>query len=135
MNAKELINGIIDLDNENKALKTKLNISNSLTLTVIDEIQKDIFLKGLEATINSYCDPFDYPEEIFNSFTGEYIPFEVWVQGVSIDKFDRRLFPDKVQENLSNKQIIELYEPYLRRKYNEFTQTKQYKLTNESSKC
>lgn len=134
MNAKQLINGIIDLDNENKALKSLLNESNNTPYTIMDEIKKEIFLKGLEATVcSNYFDPFDYPEEIFNSCTGEFIPFEAWVQGVTIDKYDRRYFPDKVQENLSNKQIIELYEPYLRKKYDELVNVKQYKLLNESS--
>ena len=134
MNTKQLINGIIDLDNENKTLKNLLNSSNDkalITYTVFDEIKDEIFLNGLKYSVSEHFSPFIYPDEIFNKDTNKFIPFELWVQGVTIDKYNRRYFSDKIQDNLSNKEIIELYEPYLRHKYNLMVKVKK-EFLNES---
>ena len=109
MNTKQLINGIIDLDNENKALRNLLINTNDkvqLTPTILDEIKEEIFLYGLKHSISEHFTPFIYPDTIFNKDTNKFIPFEAWVQGVTIDKYNRRYFSDKIQENLSNKEII-----------------------------
>ena len=128
MNTKQLINGIIDLDNENKALRNLLNKSGDETVytpTVLDEIKEELFLYGLKYSISEHFTPFIYPDEVFNEDTKEFIPFDTWVQGISIDKFNRRYFSDKIQENLSNKEIIELYKPYLKSKYDQLVRIKQ----------
>ena len=95
------------------------------------EIKDEIFLNGLKYSVSEHFSPFIYPDEIFNKDTNKFIPFELWVQGVTIDKYNRRYFSDKIQDNLSNKEIIELYEPYLRHKYNLMVKVKK-EFLNES---
>ena len=132
MNTKQLINGIIDLDNENKALRSKLNKKGDDTAyvyTPLDEIKEELFLCGLKASISDHFTPF-VCQEVFNEDTGEFITFDAWLQGISIDKFNRRYLSDKIQDNLSNKEIIELYKPYLKCKYDQLVKIK--KVINES---
>lgn len=136
MNTKQLINGIIDLDNENKTLRGLLNKTSEkveLTPTILDEIKDEIFLYGLKYTVSEHFTPFIYPEEIFNKDTNEFIPFEAWVQGITIDKYNRRYLSDKIQENLSNKEIIELYKPYLKNKYDQLVRIKKEVLQEETN--
>ncbi len=134
MNTKELINGIIDLDNENKTLRGLLNkISETITLTVLDEIKDEIFLYGLKHSISEHFPPFVYPDEIYNKDTQKFISFDSWVEGITIDKYNRRYLSDKIQDNLSNKEIIELYKPYLKSKYDQFVRVQEGLLLEESN--
>ena len=140
MNIKTLINSIIDLDNENKALKNKLSKYETpihfgkaeAVNTDLDESKKAIFLIGLEHSCNCYSSPFSYEENVFNKDTRKFITFEAWIQGVTIDEYYRKYFPKVIQDNLSNKQIIELYNPYLKQKYEKLVEEAKVELMNEA---
>ena len=136
MNTKQLINGIIDLDNENKVLRSMLNKTDDKEIiipTVLDEIKDEIFLYGLKYSISEHFTPFVYPDEIFNKDTQKFISFDAWVEGITIDKYNRRYLSDKIQDNLSNKEIIELYKPYLKNKYDQLVRIKEGILQEESN--
>ncbi|EOZ2853505.1 hypothetical protein ACQQ4G_003111 [Listeria monocytogenes] len=141
MNIKTLINSIIDLDNENKALKNKLNKYEekrccehvtSVSKTPLDEAKEAIFLIGLTHSFTSYSEPFKYEKNIFNKDTRKFIPFDSWIQGVTIDDYNRRYLPDKIKDNLSNKEIINLFLPYLENCYAELVRNLKIELMNEA---
>lgn len=136
MNTKQLINGIIDLDNENKALRGLLNkTGENVTIkpTILDEIKEELFLYGLKYSISEHFTPFVYPEGIYNHDTKKFISFDAWLEGITIDKYNRRYLSDKIQDNLSNKEIIELYKPYLKSKYDQLVKVKQTVLDDENN--
>ena len=135
MNIRLLVNEIIELDNENKTLKRLIGRDGYITHeapTPFDEAKQEMLLQGLKSSISDYFNPFIYPEIIFNEDTQEFVKFDAWLQEVTIDKHNRRYLPDIVQDNLTNKQIIELYEPYLKYKYDLKLRDKKNELENES---
>ena len=141
MNIKTLINSIIDLDNENKSLKNKLNKyeekrpcdqAMSISKTPLDEAKEEIFLIGLRESFPSYSDLFNYEKNIFNKDTRKFIPLSAWIQGVTIDEYNRRYLPNKIKDNLSNKEIINLYLPYLEQKYEKLVEDKKVELMQEA---
>lgn len=135
MNIRLLVNEIIELDNENKTLKRLLGRDGYITHdapTPFDEAKQEMMLQGLKSSISDYFNPFICPAIIFNEDTQEFVKFDAWLQEVTIDKHNRRYLPDIVQDNLTNKQIIELYEPYLRYKYDLQLRNKKNELQNES---
>lgn len=129
MNIKQIINQIIDLDNENKSLKNKLEklgktdnsgdigiISKTEKEQIIDEIKEEIFIKGVER-VSSYCleKTFD-SAQIFNEDTRKFLDFNSWYSTITINEYYRKeVFSKKILNNLSNKEIIELYKPYLKK--------------------
>lgn len=146
MNIKQIINQIIDLDNENKSLKRKLEkldipvknddigvISKIEKEQIIDEIKEEIFIKGVES-VNSYCleKTFD-SAQIFNEDTRKFLDFNSWYSTITINEYYRKeVFSKKILNNLSNREIIELYKPYLKKKYDKLIEDKRVELMNEA---
>lgn len=146
MNIKQIINQIIDLDNENKSLKNKLEklgktdnsgdigiISKTEKEQIIDEIKEEIFIKGLES-VSSYCleKTFD-SAQIFNEDTRKFLDFNSWYSTITINEYYRKeVFSKKILNNLSNREIIELYKPYLKKKYDKLIEYKRVELMNEA---
>lgn len=139
MDTKKIISSIIDLDNELKALKNMLKPTDDKVvqeLTIKEQINQEIFLLGLKHTVTNYFNPFEYSKDLYNKDTNEYMTFDAWVQTVRIDSYNRKYFPEIVQDNLSNKQIIELYKPYLKYEYDLLIEKNENALkTNESCEC
>ena len=135
MNNKQLIKDIFELETEIKILRDLLVKSdeiNKKTLTPFDEAKQEIFFQGLKSSVSEYFNPFVLPAVIFNEDRQEFVSFNAWVQEVTIDKYNRGYLPDTVQDKLTNKQIIELYEPYLKYKYDLKLRDKKNELENES---
>lgn len=135
MSINNIVNEIIEIDNENKTLRRLLGKESYITpivSTPFDEAKQEMLLQGLKSSISEYFNPFICPEIVFNEDTNEFITFEAWVQEITIDKHNRRYLPDIVQDTLTNKEIIKLYEPYLKFKYDLKLRDKQNELINES---
>lgn len=141
MNIKNIINQIIDLDNENKSLKQKLNltypkceaISVEKVESKFDIATKEIFLIGLSKTLGYSENVFGY-HDLFNKDTRKFLKLEEWLSTVKIDNYYRRDLPTFIQENFSNKEIIEFYKPYLIKKYEKLVEEKKVELMEEGKK-
>lgn len=145
MNIKQIINQIIDLDNENKSLKNKLeklektNISGDIGIIsrtekeiIIDEIKEEIYLMGLEESLgyHNFSQLFNRAE-VFNKDANIFLTFYEWLLTITVDDYGRNYFPKKIRENLSNKEIIKLYEPYIKKEYYSLVDSKTNELMNE----
>lgn len=146
MNIKQIINQIIDLDNENKSLKNKLEklgktdnsgdigiISKTEKEQIIDEIKEEIYLNGLKESLgyHTFHNLFDYAE-VFNKDIGIFLTFSEWRSTLTIDDYGRTYFPKKIKDNLSNSEIIELYKPYIKKEYYNLVESKENELMNEA---
>ena len=146
MNIKQIINQIIDLDNENKSLKNKLEklgktdnsgdigiISKTEKEQIIDEIKEEIFIKGVESVSSYYLEEVFNSAQIFNEDTRKFLDFNSWYSTITInDRYRKDAFTKKTLNNLSNKEIIELYKPYLKKKYDKLIEDKRVELMNEA---
>lgn len=146
MNIKQIINQIIDLDNENKSLKNKLeklektNISGDIGIIsrtekkqIIDEIKEEIFIKGVESVSSYYLKEVFNSAQIFNEDTRKFLDFNSWYSTITInERYREDVFTKKALNNLSNKEIIELYKPYLKKKYDKLIEDKRVELMNEA---
>lgn len=146
MNIKQIINQIIDLDNENKSLKNKLeklektNISGDIGIIsrtekeiIIDEIKEEIYLMGLEESLgyHNFSQLFNRAE-VFNKDANIFLTFYEWLLTITIDDYGRTYFPKKIKDNLSNSEIIELYKPYIKKEYYNLVESKENELMNEA---
>lgn len=146
MNIKQIINQIIDLDNENKSLKNKLEklgktdnsgdigiISKTEKEQIIDEIKEEIFIKGVESVSSYYLEKTFDSAQIFNEDTRKFLDFNSWYSTITINEYYRKeVFSKKILNNLSNKEIIELCKPYLKKKYDKLIEDKRVELMNEA---
>lgn len=146
MNIKQIINQIIDLDNENKSLKRKLEkldipvknddigvISKIEKEQIIDEIKEEIFIKGVESVSSYYLEEVFNSAQIFNEDTRKFLDFNSWYSTITInERYRKDVFTKKTLNNLSNKEIIELYKPYLKKKYDKLIEDKRVELMNEA---
>lgn len=146
MNIKQIINQIIDLENENKSLKNKLKqlvkTNNIECLTniveigkeqIIDEIKEEIFIKGVESVSSYYLEEVFNSAQIFNEDTRKFLDFNSWYSTITInERYRKDVFTKKTLNNLSNKEIIELYKPYLKKKYDKLIEDKRVELMNEA---
>ena len=146
MNIKQIINQIIDLDNENKSLKNKLEklgktdnsgdigiISKTEKEQIIDEIKEEIFIKGVESVSSYYLEDVFNSAQIFNEDTRKFLDFNSWYSTITInERYRKDVFTKKTLNNLSNKEIIELYKPYLKKKYDKLIEDKRVELMNEA---
>lgn len=139
MNIKQLINAIIDLDNENKALKNKLSKYEEKTpckveameQSPLDKVKEEIYLIGLKKSFDDWYTVFNFPE-IFNKNTRQFISTSSWIENITLDEYGRKHLPKIIKENLSDKQIFELYIPYFIQKYDELKRKKQGELMQEA---
>lgn len=146
MNIKQIINQIIDLDNENKSLKRKLEkldipvknddigvISKIEKEQIIDEIKEEIFIKGVESVSSYYLEEVFNSAQIFNEDTRKFLDFNSWYSTITInERYRKDVFTKKILNNLSNREIIELYKPYLKKKYDKLIEDKRVELMNEA---
>lgn len=140
MNIKEIINKLIDLDNENKELKYKIqrleekpNYKKLQKENIIDEIKEEYFIKGLEDVSSYYLEEVFNSAQIFNEDTRKFLDFNSWYSTITINESYRNyVFTKKTLNNLSNKEIIELYKPYLKKKYDKLIGDKRVELMNEA---
>lgn len=146
MNIKQIINQIIDLDNENKSLKNKLEklgktdnsgdigiISKIEKEQIIDEIKEEIFIKGVESVSSYYLEEVFNSAQIFNEDTRKFLDFNSWYSTITInERYRKDVFTKKILNNLSNREIIELYKPYLKKKYDKLIEDKRVELMNEA---
>lgn len=146
MNIKQIINQIIDLDNENKSLKRKLEkldipvknddigvISKIEKEQIIDEIKEEIFIKGVESVSSYYLEEVFNSAQIFNEDTRKFLDFNSWYSTITInERYRKDVFTKKTLNDLSNKEILELYKPYLKKKYDKLIEDKRVELMNEA---
>lgn len=146
MNIKQIINQIIDLDNENKSLKRKLEkldipvknddigvISKIEKEQIIDEIKEEIFIKGVESVSSYYLEEVFNSAQIFNEDTRKFLDFNSWYSTITInERYRKDVFTKKILNNLSNREIIELYKPYLKKKYDKLIEDKRVELMNRA---
>lgn len=140
MNIKEIINKLIDLDNENKELKYKIqrleekpNYKKLQKENIIDEIKEEYFIKGVEDVSSYYLEEVFNSAQIFNEDTRKFLDFNSWYSTITINESYRNyVFTKKTLNNLSNKEIIELYKPYLKKKYDKLIGDKRVELMNEA---
>lgn len=146
MNIKQIINQIIDLDNENKSLKNKLEkletpvnnddigvISKTEKEQIIDEIKEEIFIKGVESVSSYYLEDVFNSAQIFNEDTRKFLDFNSWYSTITInERYRKDVFTKKTLNDLSNKEIIELYKPYLKKKYDKLIEDKRVELMNRA---
>ena len=70
---------------------------------------------------------------IFNEDTRKFLDFNSWYSTITINEYYRKeVFSKKILNNLSNKEIIELYKPYLKKKYDKLIEDKRVELMNEA---
>lgn len=140
MNIKEIINQLIDLDNENKELKYKIqrleekpNYKKLQKENIIDEIKEEYFINGVEGVSSYYLEEVFNSAQIFNEDTRNFLDFNSWYSTITInDSYRKYVFTKKTLNNLSNKEIIELYKPYLKKKYDKLIGDKRVELMNEA---
>lgn len=130
----KLILQIINLCDENEKLKSEIkklkeNKSEKNNESLIDSIKENLMMIGMKETCN-YITPFQFPDEIFNSDTRQFIPFESWVINITRGYSYAKL-PKDIIDNLGFKDVVELFKPYLKKEYEKFKDVKQSELMYE----
>ena len=123
----KLVLQIINLCDENEKLKSEIkrlkeDKPEKLDEALIDSIKENLMVVGMKE-VCGYRTIFNFPDEVFNNDTRQFIPFESWLTGITRGY--------SYNELMGFKDDLKLFRPYLKKKYEELKNSKQSEIMEE----
>ena len=108
----KLVLQIINLCDENEKLKSEIkrlkeDKPEKIDESLIDSIKENLMVVGMKE-VCGYRTIFNFPDEIFNNDTRQFIPFESWFTGITRG-YSYNELPKYILDNMGFKDVLKLF--------------------------